>query len=46
MDSRNLLIVAILIVIVVLVAIFAFVLPHGNDDGKVATEINFLSPQK
>jgi len=45
MDSRNLLIVAILIVIVVLVAIFAFVLPHGNDDGKVATEINFLSPQ-
>lgn len=45
MDSRNLLIVAILIIIVVLVAIFAFVLPHGNDDGKVATEINFLSPQ-
>lgn len=43
MNSRNLIIVAIFIVIVILLGIFTFAMPHDKSDGKLNTEIKFLS---
>ena len=44
MNTRNLIIIAIFIVLVVLVGLFAFSLPHNNQNEKTNTEIKFLSP--
>ena len=43
MNTRNLIIIAIFIVLVVLVGIFAFSMPHNNQNEKTNTEIKFLS---
>ena len=46
MNTRSLIIIAIFIILVVAVGIFAFMLPHDNNqDGKLTTEINFLSEE-
>lgn len=44
MNEKNLLIIAIFIVIVILLGIFIFAMPHNNGiDGKQNSQINFLS---
>lgn len=45
MNNRNLIIIAIVVVLVVLVGIFAFMMPHNNTDSKLNTQINFLSQE-
>ena len=44
MNNRSLIIIAVFVILVVIVGIFAFTLPHNNNaDGKLKTQINFLS---
>lgn len=47
MNTRNLIIIAVFIIIVVILGIFAFTLPNDNTkDGKLTTQIKFLSDEK
>ena len=47
MNEKNLIIIAIFIVIVILLGIFIFAMPHNNGiDGKLNTQINFLNNDK
>lgn len=45
MDNRNLIIIAIFVVIVVVIGIFAFSMPKNSQNDKVNTEIKFLSQE-
>ena len=46
MNTRSLIIIAIFVILVVIVGIFAFTLPQDNNtDGKLKTQINFLTEE-
>jgi hypothetical protein len=45
MNNRNIIIVVIFIVLVVLVGIFAFSMPHNNQNEKINTKFDFLSQE-